>query len=322
MPAPGIVTVGSLVLQAQFKANLENSNFVKFPEWMSYANVAVKELYDLLIGAYGNDYPTGNPPIFIPMDGQNFLFNLPDGTNYTVGGITPPAFYKLLGLDLALSTSLDSYVTIKPFMFGDRNRYSIPNFQSFYGVTNLRYRLFGNQLWLTPIPAGNQQLRLWYLPRPADLFLALYGGFSGSSLTVNMNDTTGLKVGYYVQDPAGLIQAGTTITAIAPNSSITLSQITLGPSSNSIIMGWQVTTPVDGLAGWEEYAIVDMAIRALQKEESDVQVLMAQKEALRQRIMAMADTRDVGSPPVVGDNQSNSFWWPNGNSSGSGVGSG
>lgn len=50
-----------------------------------------------------------------------------------------------------------------------------------------------------------------------------------------------------------------------------------------------------------EYAIVDAAIKMMQKEESDVRVLAAQKEALRQRIIAMAANRDANEPSSVTD---------------------
>jgi hypothetical protein len=58
---------------------------------------------------------------------------------------------------------------------------------------------------------------------------------------------------------------------------------------------------VDGVNGWEEYIITDAAIKALQKEESDVSVLTGQKQALIRRINDEAANRDVGSPSTVTD---------------------
>lgn len=52
---------------------------------------------------------------------------------------------------------------------------------------------------------------------------------------------------------------------------------------------------------WWEYIVVDSAIKCLQKEESDVSVLLAQKEALKQRINQMAADRDYGQPQQVGN---------------------
>ncbi len=52
---------------------------------------------------------------------------------------------------------------------------------------------------------------------------------------------------------------------------------------------------------FSEYVITDAAIKCMQKEESDVSVLMAQKAALAQRIMSMAQARDAGSGDSVSD---------------------
>lgn len=57
----------------------------------------------------------------------------------------------------------------------------------------------------------------------------------------------------------------------------------------------------DDVNQYSEYVVVDAAIKMLQKEESDVQVLFAQKEALRQRIIAMAANRDANEPASVSD---------------------
>lgn len=147
------------------RADQVNSNFVTDEELTSYINQSYFELYDLLVQKYGDDYFVSSATI--ATDGVNDKFSL------------PADFLKLLGLDLSLST--DAKVTIKPFTLNDRNRYSIPNFQSFYGVTNLRYRLHGNQLWLTPKPAAGQTLTVIYVPRlttltnPADVMEGLSG---------------------------------------------------------------------------------------------------------------------------------------------------
>lgn len=57
----------------------------------------------------------------------------------------------------------------------------------------------------------------------------------------------------------------------------------------------------DDVNGFAEYVVVDAAIKMMQKEESDVSVLMAQKEALKQRITAMAANRDANEPASVTD---------------------
>ena len=61
------------------------------------------------------------------------------------------------------------------------------------------------------------------------------------------------------------------------------------------------TDVFDDINGFAEYVVVDAAIKMLNKEESDVQVLMVQKEALRKRIEGMAKDRDVNEPESVSD---------------------
>lgn len=65
------------------------------------------------------------------------------------------------------------------------------------------------------------------------------------------------------------------------------------------------TDLAEGVSGWLEYVAVDAAIKALQKEESDVTVLAAQKMALIQRIEAAAENRDPGIPDTVSQTRRN-----------------
>lgn len=58
---------------------------------------------------------------------------------------------------------------------------------------------------------------------------------------------------------------------------------------------------IDGVNGMDEYIVVDAAIKALQSEESDTSVLFAQKQALLQRVEAMAKDRDSYEPAVISD---------------------
>lgn len=92
------------------------------------------------------------------------------------------------------------------------------------------------------------------------------------------------------------------------------------PSANQILRVWYIprmnqllqdTDIVDGVSGWTEYIAVDAAIKALQKEESDVSVLMAEKQMLKQRIEESAMNRDAGQPDVISNTRSWSERWGN-----------
>lgn len=163
MAESGVVTLLQLRTLSKQRSHMEYSQVVTDDEWNTYINDSIKELYDLIIQKYGDDYYCNR--VTFTTDGSSQFYALPDGTNYSAA----LPFYKFLGLDLQLSNTPDSFVTIRSFSFQDRNRYAVPNFQSFYGVTNLRYRLNGTNLLLTPIPASGQTLQLWYVPRATTL---------------------------------------------------------------------------------------------------------------------------------------------------------
>lgn len=63
----------------------------------------------------------------------------------------------------------------------------------------------------------------------------------------------------------------------------------------------QDSDTLDGVNGYEEYVVLDAAIKMRVKEESDVQELMIQKQAMKQRIESMAQNRDAGMPEKVSD---------------------
>ena len=206
-------------------ADMPTDGFVSDQEINSYINASIAELYDLLVQKYGDDYYVKDPPYTFITDGVNNMFALPTD------------MYKLLGVDLQVAGSANGWITLRPFNRASRNRFLYPNVQATYGLmSNMRYRIHGANLWFSPIPAGGQTIRLWYVPR--------------------------------------------VLTLVAD------------------------TNTFDGISGWEEYAVVDVAIKCLRKEESDVSVFMLQKQALTLRIEQAAENRDAGSPATVSDSSS------------------
>lgn len=147
------MTLTELLAAVRQRADIVNSQFITDPELTSYINQSYFELYDILVQKYGDNYYVSSATI--TTDGTNDKYSLPTD------------FLKLLGVDLVLAT--DANVTLRQFNMSDRNRFTAPNFQSFYGVTNLRYRLHGNQLWLTPKPSSGQTLTVFYVPRMTPL---------------------------------------------------------------------------------------------------------------------------------------------------------
>lgn len=66
---------------------------------------------------------------------------------------------------------------------------------------------------------------------------------------------------------------------------------------------------VDGVNGFEEYIVVDVCIKVLEKEESDTTTFQRQKAALMKRIEEMAAQRDAGEPDRITDTVSWDSWW-------------
>lgn len=229
------MTLTDLLAAVSQRADMVNSQFVSPAEMTSYINQSYQELYDILVQKFGDDYFVA-APYAVTTDGVTDALTLPTD------------FQKLLGVDLALDAQ--TFITLRPFMFSERNQFPSNSFQSSNGITNLRYRIRGNFLWLAPVPPAAQNIRIWYIPQLASLV-------SGSDIANN-------------------------------------------------------------LGGWLEYVIVDAAIKCMQKEESDVSVLLMQKQLLTQRIEAAAANRDASNPQTVTDTVNINWLWSS-SSSGGGI---
>lgn len=240
--ATGALSLQETRLLAQQRADRVTSNFVTLAEWNSYIRQSYFELYDLLVCTY-EDYFVQTP----------YSFTTDGSLQYTL----PADCYKLLGVDLGLSSGSQAWVTLKQFNFISRNRYLYPQITSTpIGLFAMRYRLVGNTIMFVPTPSSGQTIRLWYVQKQTE--------------PLKENDT------------------------------------------------------LDGISGWIEYVITDAAIKALQKEESDVSVLAAQKMMLIKRIEASAATRDEGQAESISDVRSRADAYgggfgPNGDGSYGGI---
>jgi hypothetical protein len=319
------------------RADMVNSAFVSDDELNSYINASYFELYDLLVQKYGNDYYM-----------TQYSFSLVGNqSRYDL----PADFFKLLGVDLQISSGPDGYVSLRPFTLAERNRYSTANVQTWIGVTNLRYRISGNKLWFTPSPQTGQEIRIWYIPRLAELVDVVtltvaaqpvtgdYITIGSTVLTEGVEWSIGANPTITATNIAAAINAaaiddvsatvnGTVITVTqdattelslsADNNVGTIGAATRLQFSSTLLTPGSVVA--DGISGWLEYVVCDAAIKMAQKEESDTNVLQLQKAALIKRIEAAAENRDAGSPATVADVQWTNGTWPFGNGFGGGGG--
>jgi hypothetical protein len=167
----GEMSLGQIRLSSQEKADRVNSQFVTKPEWNKFINLAMYELYDLLITVY-EDYYIADPA-YIQLNGES-SFALPNGSNTFKNAagtdFIPRPYYKMMGVDLSISPGTQGWVTINKYNFIDRNKYLYPNTGStIYGVYNLLYRVLGNRIHFIPTPSGAQNIRLHYIPRLREL---------------------------------------------------------------------------------------------------------------------------------------------------------
>jgi hypothetical protein len=149
-------TLLQLRTSARSLADMTDSEFVSDAELNDYINVAWAKTYDLMITSYGENYFGLTTPQTIAADGVNTMFDLATD------------FYKLLGVDALLSgdpANTFNWFTIYPFNFGERNRGAIvPYLNNISRPVDLRYRLQGNKLWITPLPNAGFYFRVWYAP--------------------------------------------------------------------------------------------------------------------------------------------------------------
>ena len=234
------ITEAKLVARVRQRADMESNDFVSDTEVQTYINAGISELHDILIQTYGQDYYVSSA-----------TFNTVAGTDSypihsSTSGPNISDFYKLRGIDAKINGS--DYFTLRPFNFNERNLYQNWGTWSLLGLTNIRYRMVGDNIVFTPKPDGATEVKVWYIP------------------TAQQFDST------------------------TPATS---------------------TTTFADINGYAEYVVIDAAIKCLQKEESDVTVLMQQKMLMKRRIEEAANNRDAGSPLSVTDiyTANDEFWF-------------
>ena len=147
MPNTGVTTLLTIRTSCKQQSDEVGMSRLTDGEWDALIQSSYRELYGMIVEAFGNDYFVASPTSFYTFttNGTSDHFALPDGsvTYLNPDATTAPAFFKLLGVDLRL-TSSSQYISLRPFSMAERNRYS----------------LFNNG-----IPMSGQTVRLIYVPR-------------------------------------------------------------------------------------------------------------------------------------------------------------
>lgn len=324
MSLASTVSLGALRLQAQDRADLENSQAISTPAWNQYISQSHKRLFNKLVEAYGNDYFIA--PLFQFAVGSSQYYPLPNGKIATIGSTTPaPALFKILLVMLQYSAAPSGWVTLKRFEDIETNQYAWPNTAvNFLGITNLKYRLSGDNLEFIPVPMSGQVVQLKYIQKPTSLQWLPTCAITLGSATALTPDAGDLSVGMSVYGSG--IQPNTTVlsidTTVSPNVVI-LSRAALQTSPYATLAFWVDSTTVDGISGWEEFIIIDAAIKARIKQEQDINDLVAQRNDMVTEIEGLAEGRDAGQAHHVSDVLSINGWGESGGfGSGGGFGGG
>ncbi len=151
-----LISIQTITDTAIDLADMRNSAFIDQSgtagtELMRYVNMAYRDLYQQIVLS------------------KEFYFTTSTTIN-VVGGTysyaLPADFYKLDGVDLALDNA-GRYLTLKPFMFAERNKFrsglSLP-VAPFGNV--FRYLMVGSNIQFLPLPTNAATIQLWYTPEP------------------------------------------------------------------------------------------------------------------------------------------------------------
>lgn len=183
--------------------------------------------------------------------------------------------------ELLVNTNEDYYTTSTTFSLtsSDNGVYALPS--DFFKLRGVEFLLGGEYITLYPYnwnDRNSYNKSVAYALRPT-------GGrayrMMGSNLRVQPTDNA---VGSYQ------IWYVPTLTALSADSDTVDSVMTR--------------------AGWEEYVIIEAAIKCLAKEESSTTHLMQEKAIIKQRIIESASERDIDQPEKISDTRGNhgNFW--------------
>jgi hypothetical protein len=64
-----------------------------------------------------------------------------------------------------------------------------------------------------------------------------------------------------------------------------------------------LTETFDGVSGWDELVVLELAIAMLDTEESDTSSLKERRNRAEKRIMLMSQNRDMGMPSTITDTE-------------------
>ncbi len=275
-----LVSLTELRLLTRQRADQENSQFVNDTELTRYLNNSWGELYSLINENFNEDYFTTTSTV-----------SMVSGTDtYDL----PSDFYKMRGVDLVV-TSTES-VPLKRYNWAQRTRNALTVYARDY-----KYRVQKGSIVFSPVPSTTDSVKLYYIPSPKRLLSKDTTAITRGTSTMWTTGSHEFVVGDLITGQNFLAtdyNVDQTVTAVGANTVTT--DLDSSGLADPTSYG-SIESRFDFYSGWDEYIIIDSAIKMLLKEEADVTALLLQKNQLRERIITESQNRDAGEPEVVTD---------------------
>ena len=154
------ITLTNAIVAVRSRADMVGSSFVTDDEITRWINEEAAELHDLLVSSFEDEYTivSGNAVV-----ASGNTISLASSTSWCPASAP---FYKLRGIDRLESGSSD-WRKLSMFNFNMRNVRSAGS--HWFRSREIRYRLVGAAIYLTPDDAATGTYRLWYVPGYVDL---------------------------------------------------------------------------------------------------------------------------------------------------------
>ena len=274
------VSLTELRTLSRQRADQENSQFVTDTELTRYLNNSWGELYNLICENFNEDYFT-----------TGYTFTLTSGTDtYDL----PSDFYKSRGVDLVV-TSTES-VPLRRYNWAQRTRNSLTVYARDY-----RYRIQKGSIVFTHTPSTGDSIKIWYIPSPKRLLSKDTTAITRGTNTMWTTGSHEFVVGDTITGQNFLAtdyNVDQTVTAVGANTVTT--DLNSAGLSDPTSYG-TIESRFDFYSGWDEFLIIDSAIKMVIKEEGDPTPLLLQKKQLNDRIITESQNRDAGEPQTVTD---------------------
>ena len=275
-----LVSLTELRLLTRQRADQENSQFVNDTELTRYLNNSWGELYSLINENFNEDYFTTTSTV-----------SMVSGTDtYDL----PSDFYKMRGVDLVV-TSTES-VPLKRYNWAQRTRNALTVYARDY-----KYRVQKGSIVFSPVPSTTDSVKLYYIPSPKRLLSKDTTAITRGTSTMWTTGSHEFVVGDLITGQNFLAtdyNVDQTVTAVGANTVTT--DLDSSGLADPTSYG-SIESRFDFYSGWDEYIIIDSAIKIMIKEEADATALLLQKNQIKERIITESQNRDAGEPEVVTD---------------------